>query len=346
LVLQNEREKVFWFSQKRKKEEKKVKKLPSSADSSLPLLMASSSSNPPPDPAMASGGDSQNPMADTESVVEGTMDGEGSDPSRFSPVPEDDRESFVFPLLDPWYDNGGNFPYVPSKVSPPPPDWEWMLRGQEVTADKVWVPPLSSISDLKIQRGDIQPVPIDFEFPCSASADWSHWVADEFLDADFCGLLEQVGVAEAILLSWSCNMYRDTEMLRQILRRWCASTHTFFFSWGEFTITLEDVENHWMLPVLGDMDPSMIEMSKEETRVEQALMARSNTRINAWSLYFAKGTDHPIRCAAFVTYWLCKCIFGDAPYYSMKPLYFCLAVKISLGHRVPLAAMFLGHPYL
>jgi hypothetical protein len=285
-------------------------------------------------------------MADVEIVVPGAIDGKSIDPSRFSPVPEDDRESFVFPLFDPWYDNGGNFPYVPSEVSPPPLDWEWMLRGKEVTADRVWVPPLSSISDLKIQRGDMQPVPIDFKFPCSASADWAHWVADEFLDAGFCSLLEQAGVAEAILLSRSCNMYRDTETLRQILRRWCASTHTFFFSWGEFTITLEDVENHWMLPVLGDMDPSAVEMSEEETRVEQALKDRSNTRINAWSLYFAKETDNPIRRAAFIAYWLCKCIFGEAPYYSMKPLYFRLAVKISFGHRFPLAAMFLGHLYL
>ena len=192
----------------------------------------------------------------------------------------------------------------------------------------------------------MQPVPIDFEFPCSAAADWFHWVADEFLDADFCDLLERAGVAEAILLSRSCNMYRDTEMLRQILRRWCASTHTFFFSWGGLTITLEDVENHWLLPVLGDMDPFAIEMSEEETLVEQALMARSSTRINAWSLYFAKGTDPAIRRAAFVAYWLCKCVFGDAPYYAMKPLYFRLAVKISLGHRFPLAAMFLDYLYL
>uniref|UniRef100_A0A2N9F9W3 Aminotransferase-like plant mobile domain-containing protein n=1 Tax=Fagus sylvatica TaxID=28930 RepID=A0A2N9F9W3_FAGSY len=228
--------------------------------------MASSSSNPPPGPAMASGGGSENPMADIEIVVVSATDGEGIDPSRFSPVPEDDKESFVFPLLDPWYDNGGNFPYVPSEVSPPPPDWEWMLKGNKVTADRVWVPPLSSIPDLKIQRGDMQPMPIDFEFPCSASADWSHWVADEFLDADFCALLEQAG--------------------------------------GEFTITLEDVENHWMLPVLGEMDPSAVEMSEEEIRVEQALMAWSNTRINSWSLYYAKETDHPIRRAAFVAYWL------------------------------------------
>ena len=138
----------------------------STADFSL-LPMASSSSNPPPDTAMASGGDSKNPMADTETetVVVGAMDDEGIDPSLFSPVREDDRENFVFPLFDPWYDNGGNFPYIPNKVSLPPPNWEWMLRGQEAIADKLWVPPLSSISDLKIQRGDMQPVPIDSSSP-------------------------------------------------------------------------------------------------------------------------------------------------------------------------------------
>ena len=83
---------------------------------------------------------------------------------------EDDRESFAFPLFDPWYDNGGNFLYIPSKVSLPPSDWEWMLKGNEVTADRVWVPPISSITDLRIQRGNMKPVPIDFEFPYSASA--------------------------------------------------------------------------------------------------------------------------------------------------------------------------------
>ncbi len=135
------------------------------------------------------------------------------EPSRFSPIPENDRENFAFPLFDPWYNNGGNFPYLPNEAPPPPLDWEWMLRGKEVTADKAWILPLSNISDLKIQMGDMQPVPINFKFPCSAFTNWTHWVGDEFLDANLCGLLEQAGVAEAILLSQSCNMYRDTETL-------------------------------------------------------------------------------------------------------------------------------------
>jgi hypothetical protein len=80
--------------------------------------MASSSSYPPHDTAMASGDDSEIPTADTGTIVAGSV--ESVDGSRFSPMPEDDREDFVFPLLDPWYDNGGNFPYIPNKVSLPP----------------------------------------------------------------------------------------------------------------------------------------------------------------------------------------------------------------------------------
>ena len=76
-----------------------MKKPPSTADFSF-LLMASSSSNPIPDTAMASGGDPENPTADTETVVAGAIDGEGTDPSLVSPVRADDRENFVFPLLD------------------------------------------------------------------------------------------------------------------------------------------------------------------------------------------------------------------------------------------------------
>ena len=84
------------------------------------------------------------------------------------------RTLIVFLLFDPWYNNGGNFPYLPNEAPPPSFDSEWMLRGKEVIADKAWIPPLSNISDLKIQRGYMQPVPIDFEFPYFASADWTH----------------------------------------------------------------------------------------------------------------------------------------------------------------------------
>ena len=51
--------------------------------------------------------------------------------------------------------------------------------------DQAWVPCLDEISDLLIQRQDIQHVPINFEFPCATSKDWSHWVDLEILDREF-----------------------------------------------------------------------------------------------------------------------------------------------------------------
>ena len=50
--------------------------------------------------------------------------------------------------------------------------------------------------------------------------------------------------------------------------------------------------------------------------------------------------------AAFVTFWLCKFIFGSHPHYAIKPLYFQLAIKISTGVSLSFTPMFLGHLYV
>jgi hypothetical protein len=119
-----------------------------------------------------------------------------------------------------------------------------MAIGIEIVVDQAWVHSLDEISDLLIQQGDIQPVPVDFEFPCAASNDWSHWIDLEILDCEFWRTLRRASVYWSIVISRSCGMFRDTESFHQVLRRWCPATHTFFFAWGELTLTLVDVENH------------------------------------------------------------------------------------------------------
>ena len=150
-------------------------------------------------------------------------------------------------------------------------------------------------------------------------------------------------------------MYHDTEALRQLVRRWCPSTHTFFFAHGEMTVTLEDVENHWLLPILGDQDPTELKLSPEELKIEAALadyIGRKNValgtqaaRFNSWMEHFNRFEDPSIRRATFVAYWLSKCIFCEHPAYSIKPLYFPLAVKIAAGVCFPLAPLLLGQLY-
>ena len=70
-----------------------------------------------------------------------------------------------------------------------------------------------------------------------------------------------------------------------------------------------------------------------------------NAKLTHWVEAFSKAFV-ATRHAAFVTFWLCKFIFGSHPHYAVKPLYFRLAIKISSGVSLLLAPMFLGHLYV
>ena len=61
--------------------------------------------------------------------------------------------------------------------------------------------------------------------------------------------------------------------------------------------------------------------------------------------HFNRETKPSIRRVAFVAYWLSKCVFGEHPAYSIKPLYFPLAVKVATGVCFPLAPLLLGQIY-
>ncbi|KAL0008382.1 hypothetical protein SO802_009884 [Lithocarpus litseifolius] len=99
----------------------------------------------------------------------------------------------------------------------------------------------SSILDLAIFCGETSPVPILFEFKLGMSLDWKEWVDRELPDIGFMK---------------------------------CIATYTLFLSCGEITVTLKDVANQLMLPVLGDIDPFAIQFSIEEEAVEHILWER------------------------------------------------------------------------
>ena len=105
--------------------------------------------------------------------------------------------------------------------------------------------------------------------------------------------------------------------------------------------------NQLLLPILGDVDPTTIELSLEEEAIEVELK-KMMTR-NAKLLYWVSSSSKfsvVARHAAFVAFWLCKFVFRSHPHYAIKPLYFCLAIKISDGVSLPLDPMFLGHLYV
>ena len=72
-------------------------------------------------------------------------------------------------------------------------------------------------------------------------------------------------------------------------------------------MTLEDVANQLLLPILGDVDPATLKLSLEEEAVETELKKRmsENAKLSHWvssSSKFSKSA----RRAAFVLFWLCK----------------------------------------
>ena len=161
------------------------------------------------------------------------------------------------------------------------------------------------------------------------------------------GLLQRAGVLKAIVSSRCLSNFQDLYNLRHLVRWWCTTTHTFFFLRGELTVTLEDVANQLLLPILGDVDLATLEFSLEEEAIEDELRKRmgGNAKLSYWvssSSKFSIATCY----TAFVAFWLCKFVFGSHPHYAIKPLYFRLAIKISAGVSLLLAPMFLGHLYV
>ena len=85
-------------------------------------------------------------------------------------------------------------------------------------------------------------------------------------------------------LSRCLSNFWDLYNLRHLVRWWCTTTHTFFFSHGKLTITLEDVANQLLLPILDDVDPAALELSLEEEAIEAELKKRmtGNAKLSYW----------------------------------------------------------------
>ena len=257
-----------------------------------------------------------------------------------------DLDSECAPLIDPWYNVHPHFPKIPGDYALPPSSCVWLALCWRNT-DISWAPLAYLILDLVIRQGTSLPVPIHFEFGSSTALGWKEWANNELFDTSFMGLLQRTGVLKAIVSSRCLSSFRDLFNICHLVHRWCTTTHTFFFSCGEVIVTLEDVANQLLLPILGDVDPATLKLSLEEEAVETELKKRmnGNAKLSYWVSSSSKFSKFACR-AAFVVFWLCKFVFGSHPHYAVKPLYFRLAIKIFAGFSLPLAPMFLGHLYV
>uniref|UniRef100_A0A2N9J8I3 Aminotransferase-like plant mobile domain-containing protein n=1 Tax=Fagus sylvatica TaxID=28930 RepID=A0A2N9J8I3_FAGSY len=229
------------------------------------------------------------------------------------------------PLRDPWYQMKGLFPAVPPVTSMTVSSMYWVSREFFGSVEKAWIPYPEGIVDLQIKRGVLKPVLLQLEYPSGIVETWADWVDEELVDNEFVEVLQEAGVFEAI---------------------------------GEFTVTIEDVANLLMLPILGDVDPTRLRLIAAESMIEEELIEGFGgkgasfgghlAKHSTWVTTFRRRSNESekyVRCAAFVDFWLTKFVFCEHPHYAMHPLVFRLAIKISYGNCFPLAPMFLGHLY-
>ena len=177
----------------------------------------------------------------------------------------------------------------------------------------------------------------------------------ELSDEEFVGRLERTDILKAVAISRNLKGFRDAKGLRHLVRRWCPALHTFLFSFGELTITLEDVVNNFLLPVLGDENPFDINLSDEDLKVEEKLFTHFSgrtassggklARMGRWVMSLSHEKDKEVKRAGFLAFWLSKFLFSEFPRYGIKSTLFLLAISLARGAQYPLAPMFLGHVY-
>ena len=118
------------------------------------------------------------------------------------------------------------------------------------------------------------------------------------------------------------------------MHRWCPSLHIFFFSVGERTITLEDVDNNFLLPVFDEENPLDISLSSENLEIEDKLFRHfggrttssrgKSARMGKWVMTLSQEKDKAVRQAGFLTLWLNKFLFSEFPGYGIKSIFFLL----------------------
>ena len=260
----------------------------------------------------------------------------------------------AFPLRDLWYTPSLFFPQV-SHGKAPPSTHAWVFSRQTGFVNSGQVLDPREIFDLQIRQGLREAVPIFFDFVARKIQGWPIWVDKELSDEEFVGCLKRAGILKAMVISRNLEGFRDAKGLRHLVRCWCLALHTFLFSFGKLTVTLEDVVKNFLLPVLRDENPFDINLSDEDLKVEEKLFTHFGGRIASpggkparmgrWVMSLSSEKDKEVRQAGFLAFWLSKFLFSEFPGYGIKFALFPLVIRLAWGAQYPLAPMFLGHVY-
>ncbi|XVE93747.1 hypothetical protein REPUB_Repub01dG0220900 [Reevesia pubescens] len=177
---------------------------------------------------------------------------------------------------------------------------------------------------------------------------WSTWI--EKMAALHESTWKKAGIYEAIMNS-TYQIKRNNDLLLGLAENWCCETKSFIFSWGEASVTLEDVMILGGFSVLGS--PVFTPLETEELReVEESLkcarieIVRSKAKKacpRLWMLKFMD-TGSEFEHEAFLAFWLSRYVFTNA-HETIREHVFSIAIHLARGTRLALAPAVLASIY-
>ncbi|OMP04446.1 hypothetical protein COLO4_09641 [Corchorus olitorius] len=214
-------------------------------------------------------------------------------------------------------------------------------------------------TDASIPRDALSCLPIVFEprkwalkvkFQCwrHPLENWKAWVVK--MAARHQSTWKKAGIFEAIMNS-TYRIHRNIDLVFGVAEKWCHETKSFIFSWGEATITLEDVMILGGYSVLGSPVFSPVQTEKmeeiwEELNNARKEITRTTSRKASLSQWMKKFMDSgsPVEHEAFLAFWLSRYVLPSS-FDSVAGNVLPIAIHLARGTRIALAPAILAKIY-
>ncbi|XVF77521.1 hypothetical protein PTKIN_Ptkin14bG0051300 [Pterospermum kingtungense] len=161
---------------------------------------------------------------------------------------------------------------------------------------------------------------------------------------------KKAGIFEAIMNS-TYKIVRNPDLVFGVAEKWCHETQSFVFSWGEATITLEDVMIIGGYSVLGSPVFTSVETEEMKGTWEKLENARKEIYTGKCKKVYQSQwlgkfmySDSEIEHEAFLALWLSRFVLPSS-YDVVAKCVFPIAIHLARGTRIALAPAVLANIY-
>nr|XP_043620140.1 serine/threonine-protein phosphatase 7 long form homolog [Erigeron canadensis] len=175
---------------------------------------------------------------------------------------------------------------------------------------------------------------------------WKEWV--DSMHALHKSTWKKAGIYEAVLNS-CYEIKKDDNLILGFVQKWCDETKSFVFSWGEVTVTLEDMMVIGGYSVLGDsvdcaiVNEDLVKVLEKlnEARTELSRSTRRRADPFGWMKKF-KDSGSDIEHEAFLISWLCRFVFPSS---TIVKHVLTIGIHLARGVKLALAPAVLASIY-